>query len=189
VTRPDLWLARHGETDWSANGRHTGRTDVPLNARGLAAADALATALAGERFDLVLTSPLQRASDTCTRAGFGDQAVADPDLLEWDYGDYEGITTEEIRATRPGWTVFSGGCPGGETIDAVAARLDRAIARVRAQDGRAIVFGHGHALRILAARWVGLPPTDGALLTLDTATVSLLSWEREVAVIDRWNAP
>jgi probable phosphoglycerate mutase len=136
----------------------------------------------------VLSSPLQRARDTCAMAGFGDQAVLDPDLVEWDYGDYEGITSDEIRRTRPDWTVFSGGCPGGETIDEVAARLDRVIARVRAQDGRAIVFSHGHALRILAARWVGLPPSGGALLTLDTATVSVLSWEREVAVIHRWNA-
>jgi broad specificity phosphatase PhoE len=187
VTRPDLWLARHGQTDWSADGRHTGRSDIPLNANGKAAALALAPRLAGEHFDLVLTSPLQRARDTCRLAGLGDQAVVDPDLREWDYGDYEGITTAEIRQTRPGWTVFEDGCPGGETVAEVGARLDRVIARVRAIDGRAIVFSHGHALRVLGARWVELPPAGGAHLALDTATVSILGWERETPVILHWN--
>jgi broad specificity phosphatase PhoE len=188
VTRPDLWLARHGQTDWSVSGQHTGLTDIPLNENGRAAASQLAEILAGEHFDLVLTSPLKRARDTCALAGFGEQAVVDDDLREWDYGDYEGITTDEIRESRPGWRIFADGCPGGETIDQVGERADRVIARVRAQDGRAIVFGHGHALRVLGARWVDLPPTSGSQLALDTASVSVLSWDRETAVISRWNS-
>jgi broad specificity phosphatase PhoE len=189
VPQPDLWLARHGQTDWSAAGRHTGRTDIPLNDNGRAAALALAPKLTGEHFDLVLTSPLQRARETCRLAGLGDQAIVEPDLHEWDYGDYEGITTAEIRETRPGWTVFADDCPGGETLAEVAIRLDRVIARVRATEGRVIVFSHSHALRILAARWVELPPIGGSHLTLDTATVSVLSWERETPVIHCWNSP
>jgi broad specificity phosphatase PhoE len=188
VNRPDLWIARHGETDWSAAGRHTGRTDVPLNANGRAAAAKLATLLAGQHFDLVLTSPLQRARETCELAGFGDQAQVDDDLREWDYGEYEGVTTPEIRATRPGWTAFGDGPLGGETLAQVGARLDRVVERVRAQEGRALAFAHGHSLRILAARWVELPPIGGARLTLDTATISELGWERETSVISRWNA-
>jgi broad specificity phosphatase PhoE len=182
-----VWLARHGETDWSAAGRHTGRTDIPLNDTGRAAARTLGKVLAGERFDLVLTSPLERARDTCDLAGFGAQAEVDADLREWDYGDYEGVTTSEIRATRPGWTAFDDGCPGGETLDEVAARADRVIDRVRTVDGRVLLFGHGHSLRILAARWIELPPTGGARLVLETATTSVLGWEREVAAILHWN--
>jgi broad specificity phosphatase PhoE len=188
MARPDLWLARHGQTDWSATGRHTGLTDIALNDDGRAAARELAEVLADEFFDVVLTSPLRRARDTCSLAGFGDQAVVDDDLVEWDYGDYEGITTDEIRESRPGWSIFDDGCPGGETIEQVGARADRAIARVRAQEGRAIVFSHGHALRVLAARWVELSPYDGSRLTLDTATVSVLSWDRDVPTIGRWNS-
>jgi broad specificity phosphatase PhoE len=187
VTRPDLWLARHGQTAWSVSGQHTGLTDIPLNDMGRVAARHLAESLAGEHFDLVLTSPLQRARDTCELAGFGDQAVVDDDLREWDYGEYEGMTTDEIRESRPGWRIFDDGCPGGETIAQVGARADRVITRVRAHNGRAIVFGHGHALRVLGARWVDLLPVDGSRLALDTASVSILSWDRETAVISRWN--
>jgi broad specificity phosphatase PhoE len=186
--RPDVWLARHGETDWSAAGKHTGRTDIPLNDNGRGAARRLGEVLAGQRFDLVLTSPLERARDTAELAGFGAQAEVDADLREWDYGEYEGVTTSEIRETRPGWTVFDDGCPGGETLAEVAARVDRVIERVRGIDGRVLLFSHGHSLRILAARWIELPPTDGACLVLETATVSVLGWEREVAAIIRWNA-
>jgi probable phosphoglycerate mutase len=189
VAQPDLWLARHGETDWSKAGRHTGRTDVPLNAAGEEAARSLGDLLAGERFDLVLTSPMQRARKTCELAGYADHAEVDDDLREWDYGDYEGITTTEIRATRPGWTAFADGCPGGEPLTELAARVDRVIARVRQIEGRALVFSHGHALRVLAARWLDLAPAAGAHLVLGTATISVLGWEREVPAITRWNSP
>jgi broad specificity phosphatase PhoE len=183
-----VWLARHGETDWSAAGRHTGRTDIPLNANGRAAAEKLATVLAGEHFDLVLTSPLQRARDTAELAGFGAQAQVEKDLREWDYGDYEGITTAEIREQRPGWTVFKDGCPGGETLAQVCARADRVIERVRQVEGRILLFGHGHSLRILTARWIELPPQEGSRFALGTATVSVLGWEHDSAVISQWNA-
>jgi broad specificity phosphatase PhoE len=188
VNQPELWLARHGETDWSAAGRHTGRTDVPLNDNGRVAATALARILRGERFDLVLTSPLLRARQTCALAGFEDVAALEPNLHEWDYGDYEGVTTAAIRETRPGWTPFTDGCPGGETLDEVAARADRVIARVRQVEGRVLAFGHGHALRILAARWIDATPAIGANLVLGTATISVLGWERETPAIHQWNA-
>ncbi|HEX3824956.1 MAG TPA: histidine phosphatase family protein [Mycobacteriales bacterium] len=188
MRQPELWLARHGETDWSAAGKHTGRTDLPLNDNGRAAARGLATVLAGQHFDLVLTSPLQRARDTCSLAGFGAQSELEPNLQEWDYGDYEGVTTDEIRESRPDWTIFDDGCPGGETLAEVGARADEVIRRVRRTDGRVIAFGHGHILRILAARWIDLAPVEGARLLLGTATVSVLGWERETAVISRWNA-
>jgi probable phosphoglycerate mutase len=189
VTHPELWLVRHGETDWSATGRHTGRTDVPLNDTGRAAGSRLAELLDGEHFDVVLTSPLQRARETCKLAGFAADSQVDADLREWDYGEYEGVTTAEIRETRPGWTVFADGCPGGETVTQVGARADRVIRRVRDIEGRVLVFGHGHSLRVLAARWIDQEPAAGAHLVLATATVSVLGWEREAAVIEQWNAP
>jgi broad specificity phosphatase PhoE len=185
--RPDVWLARHGETDWSAAGRHTGRTDIPLNEIGREAARQLAGVLADQHFDLVLTSPLQRARETCELAGFADRAEVDSDLREWDYGDYEGITTAQIREGRPGWSVFEDGCPGGETLAEVSARADRVIDRLRAQDGRALLFGHGHSLRVLGARWIELPPTNAARLALATASVSVLGWDHETAAITSWN--
>ena len=188
VTPSEVWLARHGETDWSAELRHTGRTDVPLNANGRAAAGRLRDLLAGEQFDLVLTSPLSRARETADLAGFGDRAEIEPGLREWDYGDYEGVTTEQIRESRPGWDIFDDGCPGGETLADVGARADRVLERIHAVDGRVMVFGHGHMLRILAARWIGLAPIAGARLVLGTATISVLGWERETAAITRWNA-
>jgi probable phosphoglycerate mutase len=189
VSRPELWLARHGETEWSKSGKHTGRSDIPLTDDGRAAARTLGELLRGERFDLVLTSPMRRARDTCTLAGLGDDAEVTGDLCEWHYGDYEGITTDEIRRTRPGWTVFADGCPGGETAAEVGARTDRVVERVRSlPGGKAIAFAHGHVLRVLAARWIGLPPDDGAHFELGTATVSVLGWERETPVVSRWNA-
>lgn len=187
MSRPDLWLARHGETDWSAAGRHTGRTDLPLSPAGEAAAEVLAGALAGRAFGRVLVSPLRRALETCRLAGFADRAEVVDDLREWDYGEDEGRTTAEIRADRPGWTLWRDGCPGGESAAGVGARADRVIALVRATDGDVLAFGHGHLLRVLAARWVGLPPGDGALLALETATLSVLGWEREQPVVRRWN--
>ena len=178
---------RHGETEWSASGRHTGRTDVPLTDAGRAAARRLGTLVAGRSFDAVITSPLQRARDTCALAGFADGVTIDDDLREWDYGDYEGLTTGQIRSQRPDWTVWSDGCPGGEDAADVGARADSVIARLREYDGTVAVFGHGHCLRVIAARWVRLPPADGALIALDTATLSRLGWEREQSVIRVWN--
>ncbi len=184
-----LWLVRHGETEWARLGRHTGRTDIPLTELGRAQARALATRLDGHAFTLVLSSPLSRAMETAQLAGFGEQVKSSDDLLEWDYGDDEGLTTPEIREDRPGWTVWREGPAGGETADDVATRVDRVIARVRAGSGGgdALAFAHGHVLRALAARWLGLPPGDGRLLALSTATLSILGWERETPVIERWN--
>jgi probable phosphoglycerate mutase len=183
----DVWLIRHGETEWARLGRHTGRTDVPLTDTGRAQAGALGRRLAGRAFDLVLTSPLSRAAETAALAGFGDVVHRDPDLLEWDYGALEGRLTVDIRDDYPGWTIWRGPWPDGETIDEVAARADRVVTRVRGAAGESLVFAHGHLLRILAARWLGLPPTAGGLFALGTATVSVLGWERETPVIEAWN--
>jgi probable phosphoglycerate mutase len=188
VAYPQLWLARHGETDWSAVGRHTGsRTDLSLNEAGRTAAHELGTLLAGTDFDRVLTSPLRRARETCDLAGYGASADADDDLREWDYGDYEGLTTAQIREGRAGWNLFVDGCPGGETLDAVADRADRVIEAVQRTEGNVLAFGHGHALRVLAARWIDLAPEAGGHLVLETATLSVLGWDRETPAITRWN--
>ena len=181
----ELWLVRHGETEWSRDGRHTSTTDLPLTAEGEDVARSLAPRLT-EPFDLVLTSPRLRARRTAELAGHAE-AEPDGDLAEWAYGDYEGRTTEEIREEVPGWTVWSHPCPGGESAAQVAARLDRVVERCQGVR-RALVFGHGHALRALTARWLDLPVTDGRHFRLDTATVSVLGWERESPVILRWNA-
>ena len=183
----DLWLVRHGETEWSRLLKHTGRTDIPLTDAGRAPARAVARRLAGHEFGLVLSSPLSRALDTARLAGFADRVETSDDLLEWDYGADEGRTTAEIRRERPGWTVWRDGPEGGETADQVATRVDRVIERVRSGSGDALVFAHGHVLRVLAARWLGEPPTEGRLYALSTATVSVLGWERETAVLERWN--
>jgi broad specificity phosphatase PhoE len=182
-----LWPIRHGQTEWSRDGRHTGRTDLPLLPEGEAAARSLAGRLHDERFDLVLTSPLERARRTATLAGFPDAEV-EPDLVEWDYGAYEGLTTDQIRESEPGWTVWSHGVPEGESADHIGGRLDRVIAKARTAGGATLLFGHGHALRVLTARWLGQPPTDGRLYRLDTARLSTLGYERETPVILRWNA-
>jgi broad specificity phosphatase PhoE len=182
-------LVRHGETEWSRDLRHTGRTDVPLTDRGRDEARMLRDALAGFSFTRLLTSPLSRAAETCRLAGLGDRAEVTDSLLEWDYGDYEGITTKEIRASRPGWFLWRDGCPGGETADQVGARVDPLVAELKAGEGDAALFAHGHVLRVLAARWLVLPARDGALFALSTATLSVLGFERETAVIRRWNAP
>jgi broad specificity phosphatase PhoE len=184
---PDVVLVRHGETEWSRTGRHTGRTDVPLTDEGRRQAEVLGAHVSGHDFVLVLTSPLSRARETCVIAGLGEQAEVDERLVEWDYGDYEGVTTAEIRQTRPGWTVWAGGCPGGESVDEVGARADAVIERVRAADGDVALFAHGHVLRVLAARWLGLAPVEGRLLALDTATLCVLGYERETPVLARWN--
>jgi probable phosphoglycerate mutase len=182
-----MWLVRHGETAWAKAGKHTGRTDIPLTGAGRAQAGAVARRLAGHPFAMVLASPLSRALETARLAGFADRVETTDDLVEWDYGRDEGRTTAEIRVERPGWTIWTGGPQGGETIDDVAARVDRVIARVRAGDGDTLVFAHGHVLRIMAARWIGEPPVEGRLFALATATISVLGWEREQAVIERWN--
>jgi broad specificity phosphatase PhoE len=184
---PELWLIRHGETEWSASGQHTGRTDIPLTEAGIRQAQALGRYLGGRSFALVLTSPLSRAADTCGLAGYGDVGQPSDDLLEWDYGQAEGRTTAEMRRERPGWSVWDGGPPGGETVEQVGRRTDRVIARGVEASGDVALFAHAHVLRILAARWLGLPPRDGRLFILGPASVSVLAWEREGRVISRWN--
>lgn len=185
--RREVWLARHGQTEWSAIGRHTGRSDIALTPAGMRQAEALGLRLAHRRFALVLTSPLVRARETCRLAGLGAAAQVEPLLVEWDYGAREGRTTAEIRREEPGWSVWSGTLPGGESAEAVGERADRVLARVRAAPGAAILFGHGHMLRILAARWIGLPARAGRSLALDTASLSVLGHEREEPVIRSWN--
>jgi probable phosphoglycerate mutase len=182
-------LVRHGETEWTATGRHTGRTDISLTETGQRQARALGECLRSWRFALALTSPLLRAAETCRLAGLGELAEVREDLREWDYGDYEGRTTPEIRRERPGWTLWTDGVPGGETIEQVGVRADRLVAEVRAVQGHVALFAHGHFLRVLASRWVGLSPDWGRVLALGTATISVLSYERETAVISRWNEP
>jgi len=183
----DVWLVRHGATEWSVAGRHTSTTELSLTAAGEDAARSLAPRLAEGSFALVLTSPRERARRTAELAGFASAEV-DEDLAEWAYGSYEGITTDEIRETVPGWTVWTQPCPGGETADQVSARLDRVVARCRATDGDALLFGHAHALRALTARWLRLPVSEGRLLRLDTGTISGLGHEREDPVVLRWNS-
>ena len=181
-----ITLVRHGETEWSRSGRHTGRTDVPLTDAGRRQAEQVGTKLAGQRFSLVLTSPLSRAEETRRLAGVSDGQRCE-DLREWDYGDYEGRTTKEIRAERPDWLLWRDGCPGGEQPEDVGRRADRVIAVLRDAPGDAIVFAHGHILRVLAARWVDLAPAGGSRLALDPASISVLGHEREISVISLWN--
>lgn len=183
----ELWLVRHGETEWSRDGRHTSTTDLPLTDHGIGVARELAPRLADIEFAQVLTSPRQRAKTTAEIVGF-KEAEVDEDLVEWAYGDYEGVTTAVIRETVPGWTVWSHPTPGGETADQVSERLDRVVARARACEGRTLVFGHGHALRALTARWLEQPVAEGRYFRLDTSTLSVLGWERETPVLLRWNS-
>jgi broad specificity phosphatase PhoE len=183
----ELLLARHGETEWSANGRHTSRTDLPLTDNGRRHARRLAPRLTDRGFALVMTSPLRRAVETCELAGLGKSAEVRDELREWDYGDYEGITTTEIQRRRPGWSLWRDGCPNGEMAADVGARADRVIAEVRAAPADAVAFGHGHMLRVLAARWLGLAPEDGALFALSTGTLSTLGYEHDTAVILSWS--
>jgi probable phosphoglycerate mutase len=183
----ELVLVRHGETAWTVNGQHTSRTDVPLTERGRRDAETLSARLARRAFAVVLTSPLRRAADTCALAGFTDVAESSEDAVEWDYGAYEGRTTAEIRADAPGWSLWHDGVPGGESAAHVADRADRLLARLRRADGDALLFSHGHLLRVLAARWLGLGPAYGRFLALGPASISVLGWEREQAVLARWN--
>jgi probable phosphoglycerate mutase len=181
-------VVRHGETEWSAAGRHTSVTDLPLTTDGEEAARALRDVLASWDFAQVLVSPRLRARRTAELAGFPDAEV-DDDLAEWFYGDYEGVTTQQIRETVPGWTVWTHPTPGGETAEEVGARLDRVVARARSVDGDTLVVGHGHALRVLAARWLDQPVAEGRFFRLDTATTSVLGHEHEYPVVLRWNVP
>jgi probable phosphoglycerate mutase len=184
---PEIWLIRHGETAWSLSGQHTGRTDLPLTAAGKREAEELGRYLAGRPFALVLTSPLQRAHETCRLAGYGGVAQIEPDLCEWDYGAYEGRTSAQIQESVPGWTIWESPVPQGETIQQVAARASRVIERAAKAGGHVALFAHGHLLRILTACWLGLPPDAGRLFALGTASVSVLGYERETRVIARWN--
>ncbi len=183
----DLWIIRHGETEWSRSGAHTGRTDLPLTDVGRARAKALGALLKGRRFAQVFTSPLQRARETCRLAGYGDAAIIEPNLHEWDYGDYEGRTTNQIRKERPGWNLWANGVPNGESVEKVGERARAVIERVTAVDGDAALFAHGHILRILAACWLDLPPVDGKCLVLGTASISILGYEHDTRAITLWN--
>jgi broad specificity phosphatase PhoE len=183
----EVVLVRHGETEWTLTGRHTGRTDIPLTERGREQARLIGATPRDRRFALVLSSPLSRALETCRLAGLGDLAEVTDDLLEWDYGEYEGLRTVEIRETRPRWSLWTDGVPGGETAAAVAERVDRVIDRARSAGGTVALFAHGHVLRVLTARWLGLPPEDGRLFAMEPGAMSVLGYERETPVIRRWN--
>ncbi|PTE10769.1 histidine phosphatase family protein [Mesorhizobium helmanticense] len=185
----EITLVRHGETEWSASGKHTGRTDIPLTPAGEEAARRLAGRLQGLSFQAVWSSPSQRAFRTCALAGFGAAGLKKPDLAEWDYGAYEGLTTKQILAERPGWRLFRDGCPDGEMAQDAGARADRIVSELRAVNGNVLVFSSAHFLRVLAARWLGLPPQDGALFVLDTASICVLGYEHDLGepVVRRWN--
>jgi probable phosphoglycerate mutase len=181
-------IIRHGQTEWSANGKHTSATDLALTDEGRAQAEGLAARLEGETFSLVLCSPLRRARQTCELAGFGQRAEIRDDLREWEYGEYEGLTTPEIRQRDPDWDLWSQGCPGGERPDHVSHRVDQVLARIVDTDGDALVFAHGHVLRVLTARWLQMEPAAGARFKLAAGSIGTLGYERETEVIERWNA-
>jgi broad specificity phosphatase PhoE len=186
-SKPELWLIRHGETEWSRSGAHTGRTDIPLTPAGIEQAERIGRLLAPNHFGVVVTSPLARARETCRLAGMEEAAVIDPDLREWDYGDYEGRTTSEIRKLRPEWSLWSDGVPGGERLDEVAVRAKHALERYANADGNVALFAHGHFLRVLAACWLGLAPDAGQLFALGAGSVSRLAYERDTRVLAGWN--
>ena len=182
-----VYLIRHGETEWSLSGQHTGVTDIPLTENGRRVAKLMEPVLAKETFALVLTSPLKRARETCELSGLGTAAQIDHDLMEWNYGEYEGLTSREIREQAPGWLLFNDGCPGGETPEQVGDRADRIIARARGEQGTVVLFAHGHLLRVLAARWLGFPARAGRHFLLDTGTLNILSSYYDVPAIKGWN--
>ena len=185
----NVFAIRHGETAWSLSGQHTGTTDIPLTDNGRRLAERIRLVLAREKFALVLVSPLRRARETCERAGLGAKAVIDSDLVEWNYGKYEGLTPKQIHEEAPGWLIFRDGCPGGEAPDQVGARADRAIARARSVEGDVALFAHGHVLRVLVARWIGLPAGAGQHFLLDTGTLNVLGYYRGTPAVKIWNAP
>jgi broad specificity phosphatase PhoE len=183
-----IYLVRHGETEWSLSGQHTSYTDLPLTEHGREQARAVADKLAGIGFSLVLSSPLQRARETCRLAGFGQAAELTDDLREWNYGDYEGVTTAEIHERDPDWLLWRDGCPGGESPAEIGARLDRLLSRLAGVDGDVLCFAHGHVLRVLTARWLEMEVAAGARFALATATVSVLGHEHATQVVERWSA-
>lgn len=191
VAREDrrIYLLRHGETEWSRLGKHTSVTDISLTKNGRAAAQRLRSVLANEPFGLVLTSPMRRARDTCELAGLGNAAIVEPDLMEWNYGDYEGLTTSEMRSKRPDWSLFRDGCPGGESPEQVASRAERIISKMQETERHVALFAHGHIFRVLAARWINLPATHGERFLLDTATLSVLGYYYQTPAVKIWNAP
>jgi broad specificity phosphatase PhoE len=184
-----VFAIRHGETAWSLSGQHTGTTDIPLTDNGRRLAERIRPVLAKEAFALVLVSPLSRARETCDLAGLGRTAIIDADLGEWNYGEYEGLTPQQIHAGAPGWLIFRDGCPGGETPAEIGARVDRVIARARAVEGDVALFAHGHVLRVLVARWLGLPASAGQHFLLDTGTLNVLGYYRGIPAVKTWNAP
>jgi probable phosphoglycerate mutase len=185
----DVFAIRHGETAWSLSGQHTGTTDIPLTDNGRRLAERMRPVLAGKAFALVLCSPLQRARETCDLAGLGDAVVIEPDLVEWNYGQCEGRTPKQIHEGAPGWLIFRDGCPGGEMPEQVGARVDRVISRARAANGDVALFAHGHVLRVLAARWIGLPAASGQHFLLDTGTLCVLGYYRDIPAVRVWNGP
>jgi probable phosphoglycerate mutase len=189
--KTELWLVRHGETEWTISGQHTGTSDIPLTARGRERAQGIRDYLRHREFKKVFVSPLGRARETCAIAGYGDQAEIDPNLTEWNYGDFEGKTTPEIREQYPDWLIWNGPVPNGESVQQVGARTDKVIARALAEigedGGRVALFAHGHVLRILTARWLGLAPDGGRFFALGTGSVSVLGFERDQRVIEAWN--
>ena len=185
----DVFAIRHGETAWSLSGQHTGTTDIPLTDAGRRLAKRMRPVLAARAFGLVLCSPMQRARETCELAGLGDKAVINSDLVEWNYGEYEGLTPKQIREMAPGWLIFRDGCPGGEAPEQVGARVDRVIARSRAVEGDIALFAHGHVLRVFVARWIGLPPGGGQHFLLNTGTLCVLGYYREIPAVRTWNGP
>jgi broad specificity phosphatase PhoE len=185
----EVYLVRHGETAWSVSGQHTGSTDIPLTENGKDVARELGEKLNGHEFAAVWSSPLSRALETARLAGFTDGVRVDERLTEWDYGEYEGLTTAEVRKTRPDWFLWRDGCPGGESPEQIGERADGLVREIREVDGDVLLFAHGHILRVITARWLGYPPGDGMHFSLGTATLSILGWEREAPSIWRWNAP
>ncbi len=184
-----VFAIRHGETAWSLSGQHTGTTDIPLTNKGRRLAKRMRSVLAHNAFALVLCSPMQRARETCELAGLGDKVVIDRDLVEWDYGEYEGLTPKQIQEIAPGWLIFRDGCPGGETPQHVGARVDRVIARLRAVNGDTALFAHGHVLRVFVARWIGLPAGSGQHFLLNTGTLCVLGYYRAIPAVRIWNGP
>jgi len=189
ATEQQVYVIRHGETEWSLSGQHTGITDIPLTENGRNLAGLLHPVLAKESFALVLTSPLQRAKETCKLSGLGDQAEVDSNLTEWNYGEYEGLTPAQIHEKTPGWLLFTDGAPGGETPEQVGQRADHVITRIRAVKGNVALFAHGHIFRVLVARWIDLPATAGRKFLLDTGTLNILSYYRGLPAVKTWNAP
>jgi broad specificity phosphatase PhoE len=185
----NVFAIRHGETAWSLSGQHTGTTDIALTDNGRRLAKRMRSVLAANVLALVLCSPMHRARETCELAGLGDKAVIDPDLVEWNYGEYEGLTPKQIQEMAPGWLIFRDGCPGGEAPEHVGARVDRVIARCRSVDGDSALFAHGHVLRVFAARWIGLPPDGGQHFLLRTGTLCVLGYYREIPAVRIWNGP